>query len=87
MLATARAAAERGVAIGAHVAYRDLIGFGRPPVHVTPDELYADVVHQLGAMAATAHVAGTAVTYVKPHALCTTPPAPTRCRPRPSSAP
>lgn len=67
MLTTARAAAERGVAVGAHVAYRDLIGFGRRPVHVTPDELYADVVHQLGAMATTAHVAGTAVTYVKPH--------------------
>ncbi|WP_144765815.1 LamB/YcsF family protein [Curtobacterium sp. 9128] len=67
MLATARAAATRGVAIGAHVAYRDLAGFGRRPVHVTPDELHADVVHQLGAMAATARVAGTAVTYVKPH--------------------
>ncbi|WIB59625.1 5-oxoprolinase subunit PxpA [Curtobacterium sp. MCLR17_007] len=67
MLATARAAAARGVAVGAHVAYRDLAGFGRRPVHVTPDELYADVVHQLGAMTAAAHVAGTAVTYVKPH--------------------
>jgi UPF0271 protein len=67
MLATCRAAAERGVAVGAHVAYRDLIGFGRRPVHVTPEELYADVVHQLGALLATARVAGTAVTYVKPH--------------------
>ncbi len=67
MLATARAAAERGVAVGAHVAYRDLAGFGRRPVHVTPDELHADVVHQLGALAAAARVAGTAVTYVKPH--------------------
>ena len=67
MLATARAAAARGVAVGAHVAYRDLAGFGRRAVHVTPDELYADVVHQLGAMTAAAHVAGTAVTYVKPH--------------------
>ncbi|OIH94242.1 MULTISPECIES: LamB/YcsF family protein [unclassified Curtobacterium] len=67
MLATARAAAERGVAVGAHVAYRDLAGFGRRPVHVTPDELHADVVHQIGALAAAARVAGTAVTYVKPH--------------------
>ncbi|WP_144712261.1 LamB/YcsF family protein [Curtobacterium pusillum] len=67
MLATCRAAAERGVAVGAHVAYRDLAGFGRRPVHVTPDELYADVVHQLGALAAAARVAGTTVTYVKPH--------------------
>ncbi|ROP60623.1 LamB/YcsF family protein [Curtobacterium sp. PhB115] len=67
MLATARAAAARGVSVGAHVAYRDLAGFGRRLVHVTPDELYADVVHQLGALVAAARVAGTAVTYVKPH--------------------
>jgi UPF0271 protein len=67
MLATCRAAAQRGVAVGAHVAYRDLLGFGRRPVAVTPDELYAEVVHQLGALTAAARVAGTAVTYVKPH--------------------
>ncbi|WP_144715682.1 LamB/YcsF family protein [Curtobacterium pusillum] len=67
MLATCRAAADRGVAVGAHVAYRDLAGFGRRPVSVAPDELHADVVHQLGAMLATAHVAATRVTYVKPH--------------------
>lgn len=67
MLDTCRAAADRGVAVGAHVAYRDLAGFGRRPVSVTPDELYADVVHQLGALTAAARVAGTAVTYVKPH--------------------
>lgn len=67
MLATARAAVAQGVAIGAHVAYRDLAGFGRRPVHVTPDELHADVVHQIGAMAAAATVAGGRVTYVKPH--------------------
>jgi UPF0271 protein len=67
MLATCRAAAERGVAVGAHLAYRDLLGFGRRPVAVTPDELYAEVVHQLGALTAAARVAGTAVTYVKPH--------------------
>ncbi|PZE80613.1 LamB/YcsF family protein [Curtobacterium sp. MCBD17_032] len=67
MLDTCRAAAERGVAVGAHVAYRDLVGFGRRPVAVTPDELYAEVVHQLGALSAAARVAGTVVTYVKPH--------------------
>ncbi|MFS2031681.1 MULTISPECIES: LamB/YcsF family protein [unclassified Curtobacterium] len=67
MLDTCRLAAERGVAIGAHVAYRDLVGFGRRAVEVTPEALYADVVHQLGALLATARVAGTAVTYVKPH--------------------
>ncbi len=67
MLDTARAATARGVSVGAHVAYRDLAGFGRRAVQVTPDELYADVVHQVGALVATARVAGTSVTYVKPH--------------------
>ncbi|MFC4243439.1 LamB/YcsF family protein [Gryllotalpicola reticulitermitis] len=67
MLATCRVAAERGVAIGAHVAYRDLHGFGRRRLPVTSDELYADVVYQLGALRAAAHAAGTRVAYVKPH--------------------
>jgi UPF0271 protein len=67
MLATCRLAAERGVAIGAHVAYPDLRGFGRRPVPTTPDELFADVVVQLGALQAAARAAGTRVGYVKPH--------------------
>ena len=67
MLATCRLAAERGVAIGAHVAYPDLRGFGRRPVPTTPDELFADVVYQLGALRAAARAAGTRVSYVKPH--------------------
>jgi UPF0271 protein len=67
MLATCRAAAERGVAIGAHVSYRDLAGFGRREVDVAPEELYADVVHQLGALGAAARAAGTSIRYVKPH--------------------
>ncbi|NQX29757.1 LamB/YcsF family protein [Microbacteriaceae bacterium VKM Ac-2854] len=67
MLATCRAAAERGVAIGAHVAYRDLAGFGRRDVDLAPDELYADVVYQLGALDAAARAAGTSVRYIKPH--------------------
>ncbi|GAA4177471.1 5-oxoprolinase subunit PxpA [Gryllotalpicola koreensis] len=67
MLATCRRAAELGVAIGAHVAYPDLRGFGRRPVPTTPDELFADVVYQLGALRAAATAAGTRVGYVKPH--------------------
>ncbi|TDX80688.1 UPF0271 protein [Rathayibacter sp. PhB151] len=67
MLATCRTAARRGVAIGAHVAYRDLAGFGRRDLPVGPDELHADVVYQLGALQAVARAAGTEVRYVKPH--------------------
>ncbi|ROQ16012.1 UPF0271 protein [Rathayibacter sp. PhB93] len=67
MLATCRTAAERGVAIGAHVAYRDLAGFGRRDLPVDPAELHADVVYQLGALRAVARAVGTEVRYVKPH--------------------
>ena len=62
-----RAAAERGVRIGAQVAYRDLVGFGRRFLDVAPEDLRADVIYQIGALEAFAKVAGTQVAYVKPH--------------------
>lgn len=64
---TCAAAAERGVAIGAQVGYRDLAGFGRRFLDVAPDDLAADVLYQLGALDAFARVAGERVRYVKPH--------------------
>ena len=60
-------AAERGVAIGAQVSYRDLAGFGRRAIDVAPDTLTNDVIYQIGALDAFARVAGTRVRYVKPH--------------------
>lgn len=64
---TARSAVSRGIAIGAHLAYPDLRGFGRRHVALTPDELTADVLYQLGALDAIATAAGGRVSYVKPH--------------------
>lgn len=64
---TCRAAAERGVRIGAQVSYRDLEGFGRRFIDVPPDDLTADVIYQIGALQALARVAGTELSYVKPH--------------------
>ena len=60
-------AAERGVASGAQVGYRDLAGFGRRFIDVAPAELVNDVLYQIGALEAFARVAGTEVRYVKPH--------------------
>ena len=60
-------AAERGVAIGAQVGYRDLVGFGRRRIDVAPEELAADVMYQLGALDGFARAAGARVRYVKPH--------------------
>ncbi|MCX2928986.1 LamB/YcsF family protein [Mycobacterium sp. CVI_P3] len=64
---TSRAAAERGVRIGAQVSYRDLAGFGRRFIDVAPAELTAEVIYQIGALQALARVAGSEVGYVKPH--------------------
>ena len=64
---TCRAAAERGVRIGAQVSYRDLAGFGRRFIDATPEDLTADVIYQIGALQALAHAAGSTVSYVKPH--------------------
>lgn len=60
-------AAERGVAIGAQVGYRDLAGFGRRFIDVDPRELVNDVVYQIAALDGFARLAGTRVAYVKPH--------------------
>lgn len=67
MARTCRSAAERGVRIGAQVSYRDLAGFGRRFIDVTPTDLQADVVYQIGALDALARAAGSRVSYVKPH--------------------
>lgn len=64
---TCRTAAGRGVRIGAQVGYFDLAGFGRRRIDVDPEELAADVIYQIGALAALARAAGSALSYVKPH--------------------
>lgn len=60
-------AAERGVAVGAQVGYRDLHGFGRRRIDYEPAELRDDLIYQIGALDAFCRVAGTQVRYVKPH--------------------
>jgi UPF0271 protein len=67
ILRTVRAAAERGVTIGAHVSYPDRVGFGRRDMDIAAADLTADVVYQIGALQGLAAAAGTTVRYVKPH--------------------
>lgn len=64
---TAQIATERGVSIGAHVAYRDLAGFGRRKMDVASEDLIADVIYQIGALKGLAASVGGTVRYVKPH--------------------
>ncbi|EME23983.1 LamB/YcsF family protein [Rhodococcus triatomae] len=67
LLATCRGAAQRAVRIGAQVGYRDLAGFGRRFIDVSPADLTADVIYQIGALDGLAQASGSAVAYVKPH--------------------
>src|SRR6478672_8555901 len=67
ILRTAALAVRHGVAIGAHPGYPDLAGFGRRDLDLTPEELRATIVVQVGALLAAARVAGTSVRHVKPH--------------------
>lgn len=67
MAAVLRTAAERGVAVGAHVSYADREHFGRRFLDVPAADLRAQVAAQLEALTAAAAHAGVRVAYVKPH--------------------
>ncbi len=67
MLTACRSAVQNDVAIGAHPSYRDLAGFGRRDMEVAADDLHADVLYQVAALAGMAAHARAAVRYIKPH--------------------
>lgn len=67
MRQTLAGAAANNVQVGAHVAYRDLAGFGRRDVDVASDDLKAETVYQIGGLRALANTVGASVSYVKPH--------------------
>lgn len=58
---------QKHVAMGAHPGYRDLIGFGRRQLEMTPQELRGDLLYQVGALWALAKASGGTVPYVKLH--------------------
>lgn len=62
-----RQAKEVGVKIGAHPGYPDLVGFGRREMKVSPAELKAMVIYQVGALQAVCKAEGTKLHHVKPH--------------------
>ena len=64
---TCEVAAANGVGVGAQVGFSDLRGFGRRFIQVPRASLVNDVLYQLGALAGLASVAGTPVSYLKPH--------------------
>ncbi len=61
------AAKAAGAAVGAHVSFPDLAGFGRRALPLTPKEIEHVVAYQLGAAMALARYAGHKLTFVKAH--------------------
>lgn len=60
-------AAEHGVAVGAHPAYPDIVGFGRRSMTLSRDEIIANLHYQVAALEGMAQSLGLDLTYVKPH--------------------
>ncbi len=67
MARTFTLARERGVAVGAHVAFPDVAGFGRRAIAMSPQEIERAVAYQIGAAQALATYAGHRIAYVKAH--------------------
>jgi UPF0271 protein len=64
---TVALAIHHGAAIGAHPGYPDLAGFGRRAMALSPGEIEASVLYQVGAVAGFARAAGTTLRHVKAH--------------------
>lgn len=67
MVKTVRLAKQYGAAVGAHPSYPDLAGFGRRFMAASPEEVYADVLYQIGALWAVCRSEGMTLQHVKPH--------------------
>ncbi|HEY2255216.1 MAG TPA: 5-oxoprolinase subunit PxpA [Variovorax sp.] len=62
-----RWALANGVAIGAHPSFPDRENFGRSEMKLPPEEVYAGVLYQVGALAAIAKAEGGHLSHVKAH--------------------
>lgn len=69
MRQSVRWAIEYGVAIGAHPSFPDRENFGRTAMQLPPETVYAQVVYQLGALAAIVKAEGGVMQHVKPHGM------------------
>jgi UPF0271 protein len=67
MLQTLRAAARAGVAVGAHPGYADRPGFGRESRQLPVEQVFAEVLYQVGALQALCRAEGVPLVHVKPH--------------------
>lgn len=62
-----RTAAERGVAVGAHPSFPDLMGFGRRKMNISFEEAKNYVKYQVGALSAFTKTYGVKIHHIAPH--------------------
>jgi UPF0271 protein len=67
MLRTIELARQGGTKVGAHPGLPDLLGFGRRRMAINPEEAYAYVLYQAGALRALLEARGMVLNHVKPH--------------------
>lgn len=67
MSKTVAMAKKSAVCVGAHPGFPDLMGFGRRPMQVTPEEAKVYVQYQVGALSAFCKAAKVPLCHVKPH--------------------
>lgn len=67
MRESVRLAVDAGVAIGAHVSFPDILGFGTHRMVARPDEIRDWTLYQAGALQAFARAEGAELQHVKPH--------------------
>ena len=60
-------AKEQNVVVGAHIGFDDIQGFGYRPMELSPDELEALVMYQVGAIMTFAKAYNMEIEHVRPH--------------------
>ena len=69
MTRTVELAVRLGKRIGAHPSLPDREGFGRREMRLSPDELRAAFIYQIGALDGIVQAAGASLKHVKPHGI------------------
>jgi UPF0271 protein len=67
MLATVELCKQNGVSVGAHPGLPDLLGFGRRAIAISPEDAFAYVVYQCGALQGVLALHDLQLHHVKPH--------------------
>ncbi|WP_332698306.1 5-oxoprolinase subunit PxpA [Halalkalibacter lacteus] len=67
MAKTVKMAKEKGVSIGAHPGFPDLLGFGRRVIETDPMDIYHFVIYQISALKGFCYIHDVPMNHVKPH--------------------